>query len=352
LANSKRIRDLFFNGIISDMGKYYERDQRIMREALIIVGNDIVSPIMKVVISEPIRYFNATEVLGFISGSHAWKALVELHRSVPDGWATCGILESMMRKIEADSQPELANDSLIDALRSSCVQALELAVVRRIKHSLNASEAKRLNSLRPDFMQLDVRPMSVSKKEIINDLSNRFGRALERQNRDVQIPAYVPGLDKVVHDALFATDRSERVLNGVLLTPWVGSVALTDAVGESVQLIPTADYGTQRSMVRFATKLGTANLNGHLRKLASSSDLETNTSVSIAWALGAGSETADEEVLKKMYESAKSMEVKRAVCTAALRRKLTPLIKSISHDRDGTVAREAMIALSVLDLDH
>jgi hypothetical protein len=335
-----------------------------MREALITVGEDIVSPVVEAVTQEPIRFFNAPEALGFIPGQRAWQALVKLHRSVPDRWAAPGILESIMRKLEADSQSGLTDKHLIDALKASSVKALEqtdalfiaressLAVVRRINSSLTANEVKRLNSLRPDLMQLEIIPSSVTRKEVINDISKRFGRAVTRNDFNEQIPSYVPGLTRIVHDALFAPHRCERVLNGVLLTPWKGSHALTDAVGGSLQHIPRSDYGTQRSMVRFVTKLGTPNLNSYMRKLAASGDLESNTSVSIAWALGAGSEAADEEILRKVYSSAASIEEKRAVCTAAMRRGFTDLIRLISRDHDGTVAREAMIALSILDPKH
>jgi hypothetical protein len=361
ITDSKRLKDLFLDGIIRDMGRYYERDQRIMREALITVGKDIVSPVVEAVTQEPIRFFNAPEALGFIPGQHAWQALVKLHRTVPDRWAAPGILESIMRKLDADSRSGLTDEHLIAALKESSVKALEqtdmlfiaressLAVVRRINSSLTANEARRLNSLRPDLMQLEIKPSSVTRREVLDDISKRFGRAVTRSDFSMQIPSHMPGLTRIVHDALFAGDRCERVLNGVLLTPWKGSYALTDAVGGSLQHIPKSDYGTQRSMVRFATKLGTSNLNSYLRELASSRNLETNTNVSIAWALGAGSEPADEEVLKKLYGSAASIEEKRAVCTAAMRRGFAGLIRAISRDHDGTVAREAMIALSILD---
>jgi hypothetical protein len=361
ITESHRLKELFLGGIIRDMGKYYERDQRVMREALITVGSDLIPRIVEAVTAEPIRFFNAGEALGFIPGAGAWDALVELHASVPDGWAAPGILESLLRKVDTESPAHLADSSLLGPLRASTVEALEqtdmlfvaresaLAVVRRIGSSLTASETRRVRSLRPDLMQLDVIPSSVTQREIIDDLSKRFGRIVARDDYRDHIPAHVPGLARIVHDAVFAQDRSERVLNGVLLTPWKGSSAITDAIGGALPHVPASDYGTQRSMVRFATKLGTPNLNGYLRRLAGSSDIEPNTSVSIAWALGAGVETEDENVLRAMYSSAKSVEVKRAVCTAGLRRGMTELIGAISRDHNGTVAREAMIALSILD---
>jgi hypothetical protein len=361
ITESRRLRNLFLDGIIRDMGKYYERDQRIMREALITVGDDLIPRIMEAVSTEPIRFFNATEALGFIPGARAWDALVQLHGSVPDGWAAPGILESMLRKVDTESSVDFADNSLIGPLKASTVEALErtdtlfivresaLAVVRRIGSSLTANEAKRISSLRPDLMQLDIVPDSMTRRELTDDLSKRFSRIVARDDYSEHIPAYVPGLSRIVHDAVFGKNRSERMLNGVLLTPWKGASAITDAVGGALQHVPASDYGTQRSMVRFATKLGTPNLNRYLRQLAGSPDIEPNTSVSIAWALGAGDEAEDEGVLRNMYFSAKSVEVKRAVCTAGLRRGMAELVGLISRDRNGTVAREAMIALSILD---
>lgn len=361
ITESRRLKDLFLDGIIRDMGKYYERDQRIMREVLIAVGDDLIPRIVEAMTAEPIRFFNAAEALGFIPGARAWDALVHLHGTVSDEAAAPGILEAMLRKVDTESSVDLADNSLIGPLKASTVEALErtdmlftvresaLAMVRRIGGSLTASEAKRMSSLRPDLMQLRIVPGSMTRRELTDDLCQRFGRIMVRDDYSENIPAYVPGLSRIIHDAVFAQNRPERMLNGVLLTPWKGASAITDAVGGALQHVPASDYGTKRSMVRFATKLGTPNLNRYLRQIAGSPEVEPNMGVSIAWALGAGAEAEDEDVLRNMYNSAKSVEVRRAVCTAGLRRGMTELVGHISRDRNGTVAREAMIALSILD---
>ena len=360
ITESSRLHELFIGGMIRDMGRYYERDQRIMREALITVGENIVPAILAAVEEEPIRFFNATEALGFIPGPEAWEALLRLHHELPDVFAAPGILDSMARKANLDSSAEFRDRQVSDPLKAYCMNLLEqtetlfiaressLAIVGALQDNLTMVERRRLATLKPDLDQLAIRPTAVTRKEIMHDVMRRHGQATEKSRPIEDVPLIMPGLNRLVHDGLFAPDRVERITSGVLLTPWQGIGALTEAVGDSAHGIPVADYGTQRSMVRFATKLGSSNLNQHLRRIASSGQLDINTSVSIAWALGAGTESADETTLEQMYETAKSSEVKRAVCTAAMRRGRTPLLKEISRDRDGVVAREAMIGLSII----
>jgi hypothetical protein len=360
IKGSKRLNDLFIGGMVRDMGRYYERDQRIVREALIIVGDDIVPAVLAAVEEEPIRFFNATEALGFIPGAQAWNALAKLHDEMQDVFAAPGILDSLIRKSNLDSQAKYRDPHVSNRLKEYCLSILDqtetlfiaressLATVQYIRDNLSTKEQRRLEQLRPDLRQLAVNPITASRREIVEDVMRRHSTAVERSRQLDDIPLIMPGLSRILHDGLFAADRVERITNSVLLTPWQETSALTEAVGGSAYKISAIDYGTQRSMVRFATKLGSPNLNHYLRRIASSGEIDTNTSVSIAWALGAGTDKADEATLDQMYANTRSSEVRRAVCTAAMRRGQTSLLTKISRDKDGVVAREAMLGLSMV----
>lgn len=361
IVGSRRLSSLFVEGMIQDMGKYYETAQRIMREPLIVAGDDNIIPVIsEAVTQEPIRFFNVTEALGFINGSASWSTLSRLQTSSPDIFAAPGILDSIVRKARLDAHEELHNGAISDSIKAYCISVLDqtgalfiiresgLAALRELGHLMKTSEIQRLRALGQDLRQLDIIPSVVSQREVVEDVLQRFRSIVESSRESDEIPLVLPGLRAIVHDALFSRDRVERISNAVLLTPWTGTHALVEAVGQSVQHIPSADYGTRRSMVRFATKLGTPNLNLYLRRLVESGNHDISTKVSIAWALGAGSDGQDEDTLRRMYESTSSSEVKRAICTAAMRRGFKRLLTATSRDRDGIVARESIIALSLI----
>ena len=360
INESGRLRELFFDGLVHDMGRYYERDQRILREALIIVGEDAIPAIMAAVEDEPIRFFNTTEALGFIPGPAAWEALLHLQQELPDVFAVPGILDSIVRKADLDCSAKFSERSTSGSIKSQCVELLDradtlfiareasLATVQRLRPNLTSLEGRRLASLRSDLQQLAVRPAGVGIEEIMAEVMRRHQRTVERERESYDLPLVLPGLDRIVADGLFARDRVERITNAVLLAPWIGVDALTDAVGSVACEISNVDYGTQRSLVRFVTKLGSKRAYKYFRDIASTPGVDFNTSISIAWALGAGVEDEDELTLDQMYASSESPEVRRAVCTGAMRRGRASLLMTMSRDRDGVVAREAMVGLGLL----
>jgi hypothetical protein len=62
----------------------FERDSRLLREALIIIGRPAVPYIVELVHREPMRYYNNIEVLGNLDNNEALRALVSLGRQLND----------------------------------------------------------------------------------------------------------------------------------------------------------------------------------------------------------------------------------------------------------------------------
>ena len=111
-------------------------------------------------------------------------------------------------------------------------------------------------------------------------------------------------------------------------------------------LVPPEDYGTQRSMVRFATKLNCESFQVHIRELARSGGTrDEGTNLSLAWAMGLARDNTegDESILNQMYQRAESVNTKRAICIAASRRNFKSLLRAMAQDRDSNVSREARL---------
>jgi hypothetical protein len=358
---SPRLRRDLFERLVQDLGRSYEKNQRLMHEAVINIGDDIAPCIVNFVTREPVRYFLGVEALGFMRGAKSWHALLGLQERMIDPFTVQAILEAITRRVKAEPDLGVGGNHDFGPLRNYSVKILqqvdELFVAREAalgflqdsEVELSSKERARLDVYREDLRQLRVLPVAFKREELIEQIVRSLGSALANTRKAEDVPTIIPGVDRLIRAAVFSADRQERINMGILMAPWVQAAALTTAVGTSIGLVSDEDYGTQRSMVRFATKINSPNLYSYVRRLSDSGVRDENTKLSLAWALGMGHDEDDLAVLERMYHATVARETKRAICIAAFRRGFASLLTEITRDRDGDVSREALVALSTLD---
>jgi hypothetical protein len=357
---SSGLREELFEGVLAALAGSAEGKQRLIREALINIGDDIAPVIVNYVKRQPIRHFVAVEALGYMTGSPSWRGLLELQEVLLDSWTIHSIIESIQRRLVADSKLRAESDNETRLLTTHAVSALRqpeelfmareacLGLARRPTARLSLSQRASLDSVREDLVQLDVTPTTLAANDLVEVVLRSFTTDMLERRVSESIPASLPGLSRMVRDAIFSKSRQDRIALGVLLSPWGQASSLTRAIGDTLFVVPDEDYGIQRSMVRFATKLGSNNFQPYVRKLATADVKDDGIGLSVAWALGMGrgNHEADADLLRRMYRCAHSRNTKRAICTASSRRGFSSLLKQMAEDRDSIVSQEARVALS------
>lgn len=357
---SPRLRRDLFERLVQDLGSSFEKNQRLLHEAVLIIGDDLAPCIVEFALREPVRYFVAVEALGLMRGPKSWHALLGLHERMIDPFTVHALLESVTRRVQLDRTLGVHNTYDHRILRQYSVRVLQQSdeffmareaayrFLQDFKIDLSEIDKKRLSDYRDDLLQLRVIPSTFKREDLVRQITATFRAELADSRESEDIPTVVPGMDVILRSGIFASDRQERMTMGILLAPWVQAPALTTAIGKTLTLVPSEDYGTQRSMLRFATKISSANLYLYLRRLSERGTRDENTRLSLAWALGMGHEPSDLAVLESIYRSTTSRETKRVVCTAAFRRGFSSLLEEISLDSSGDVSREALLSLTAL----
>ncbi|WP_147290344.1 hypothetical protein [Lentzea flaviverrucosa] len=359
-ANSARLRLALFEGVLRDLASTYEKDQRLMREALINIGDELAPLIVENVTADSVRYFTAVEALGHMHGQKSWEGLVALREHVQDNWAAQSILESVSRRVRNSKQLACADASSVRYLFEHAVKILgdpeELFYAReaaadfvRIPGFVIAGKQRAyLDASRQDLRQLVLRPSSFRPEDVIGDILRRFARSLNASRDAREIPLRVPGLSKILQKAIFSSNREERMALATLLAAWNLSPPAVQAAGEVLLSIPSDEYGTSRSIVRCLTKIRSDEMYPYFNRLLQRPSLEENIRLCLAWALGLGRDPDDINSLTMLYRTTRSRATKRALSTAAFRRGAESLLEDISRDSDSSVSRGAMLALSDL----
>jgi len=355
---SPRVRSALFERAVAALANSAEGDQRIMREVLVRIGEDVVPLIYESVVRSPIRNFVAVEALGYMEGEASWRTLLRLQESLLNSWTIHSVIESIHRRMWADHALRLEAESETRVLTGVAVSALQdtdelfmareacLELVHRVKGRLTARQRSSLGSIRQDLVQLSVMPTSFHRGEVVRVVVDRFGELMAAERPSEQVPTRLPGLSTLIEQAVFGRTRQDRIALGVLLSPWAHVDQLARSVGGAMLLVPPEDYGTQRSMVRFATKLNCESFQVHIRELARSGGTrDEGTNLSLAWAMGLARDNTegDESILNQMYQRAESVNTKRAICIAASRRNFKSLLRAMAQDRDSNVSREARL---------
>ncbi|MFC9254851.1 hypothetical protein [Amycolatopsis thailandensis] len=357
LFQKPRTRESFFHGLMRDYGRSYERDQRLMREALINVGEDILPYLISYIQVEPMRYFNTTEAVRYFNENIDDKHLISLAERLDDSYSATCILESIgicLRRQgrRVDTLPEVG-----DVLREYVSDLLEntaelfmpreaaLSLVRTGQVVLTQKQSRKIKQCRDELGQLAVQPSQFNPGQLLNQISTRLSRLLQEKRLSPETPIYIPGLDLILRNGIFGRDRVGRLCMGGLLGAWQHAAEITDALGETLTDIPTEDFGVQRSMVRLVTKIGSSNANANLRRLNPRRTRDENTRLSIAWAMGSGHDPEDLTYLESLWKVAQSRPGKRAIVVAAYRRSFGNLLSEIARDRDMVIHREAITSI-------
>ena len=83
VLDSSRFRDSFGHGLLAEFGRSFERDERLLREAIINAGDAVVPYVLEYARSAPITHFNAVEALGYMSSHAACRLRWSTSRSQP-----------------------------------------------------------------------------------------------------------------------------------------------------------------------------------------------------------------------------------------------------------------------------
>lgn len=363
-AHSVRLRGALFEGVLRDLASTYEKDQRLMREALINIGDELAPLIVECATEDSVRYFTAVEALGHMDGPKSWEGLIALREYVQDSWAAQSILESAGRRVRGFGQSSRPDSDSMKYLFQHSVKILgdpeELFYAREAAADfirtpgfvITAKQRAFLDAYRQDLRQLMVTPSDFRAEDVVSDILRRFEVALKATRDTGEIPLRVPGLNKILHNGIFASNREERMVLATLLSAWNLSPLIAKAAGEVLIEIPNNEYGTSRSMVRFLTKIRSDEMYPYFNQLLQEPNLEENIRLCLAWALGLGNDPNDVDSLAKIYRSTRNHATKRALSTAAFRRGAQGLLTEISHDANSSVSRGAILALSDLLRDQ
>ena len=352
--------DVFMFGLLEATRDAFEHDLRLLREALIVVGTPAVPYIVELVDTEPIRYFNNIEVLGYLDDRTALDALAALGRNLDDSVLAQTTLEALQRIVHRTSLtlPDLAEPGR--AIQRYCAEVLsdpDSAYTAREEAlgllSLPHAEVPRrrratLVELRDDLNQLRIRPRFSTRDDIV--------RAVFDQNRDLLkesgtlpggMPAAVPGLETILSHSLFGHTRIDRLNGAVLLSSFPFAGVLSRALGDVLlNRVHPQDYGLQRAMLRLMTKAGNGQASGYFTTFAMGGIVDDNTRLTVAWALGGGNKANDETALRHLYQVSSTSVTKRVIVNSAARRGFRSLLELAAAARDSRVAAEARRALS------
>jgi hypothetical protein len=357
ITRSRTLQVAFFEGILHASSLSYEKDQQIMREAIINVGDDLAPYIAEAAAQDSVRNFTAVEALGHMPGADSWTSLFTLIDQMEDTWMTHAILDSVMRRT-TDSQTlrhlgdrehrQIFDRSMVlvtdpSALFIARESAFEF--IRSAHLPPSPRQRRSMDACRPDLQQLQVFPSSTRREDVLQHIIDGTEAALRDNRQSEDIPLRLPGLKRIVKEGVFSPARMHRISIGVLLSSWNQVNPLSDAIGRTLVSVPNSEYGLQRSIVRLLTKMGSPEMYRHFRKVQRKAIYDENTMLSIAWALGMGSDPEDISTLTNMYAQARGPETKRAISTAAFRRSNRDLLLKISEDSDSTVSRAAKAAL-------
>jgi hypothetical protein len=361
LFASSRVRDCLFHGILRDYGATYERDQRLMREALITLGAEVVEYLSSYLNDAPMQYFNAIEVFGYIPHELSDSTLRLMQTMLDDRFVAPSILEAIARNMRLlGNQASIVNDRRYAQIHHFAIELLAepnelylpreaaLGLLRQAPPiSVDSHWKRQLSSVRDDLRQLAVDPVAHRPSEYLRATLERMQSALSKDRQCEEMPSHVPGLASVLNVGVFNEDRLSRLGAGGLLTAWQYSDMLIDSLAEVMRAVPREDYGTQRSFVRLITKIGGPRVGPQLRKLAWMPISDEGTRLSVAWALGVSNPAgaySDERALHHLWDAATSRAERRVLVATARRRRFYELLEHMQNVGDGIVRTEALKA--------
>lgn len=360
--SAKRVRDHLATRLLDHFASAFERDERLLREAIILLAECVAPHIVERVKGDPIRLFNVVEALGFAPGKSAWRALLQLAAGLSDDVQAQTLIEPIRRWVRIDHErlehiceaaPHLIAycEEVVQAPAEAYTtreEALAFLVDARIKPTPRVM--RYFNECRDEINQLRGRPVGTSRRDIAIALHERTQRQLMSRGVTGRHGATrdIPGLKPILEDALFAANRVDRLGISLALGALPIKADLCHAAGNMLLHDISADnYGIQRSVIRFMTKLGDPAAHSYFSRFGKQDIRDDGVRLSIAWALGTGSGRTDEQCLRKVKGPA-TVTTRRVIALAAARREYRNLLCEMLSDPNSTVRGEAAAALKAL----
>lgn len=366
LMESVRFRDAICLGVLQALGTSYEREERLLLEALISLGDVAVPYILEYVRADPSRYFNAIEVLGFIQTNNAWNGLINLADGILDGVSGQTLLKPIRRRISCDPTLLTQLAERAPGIAPYCIETLlnmneafttreeALALLNSANLYVDPKARRLLNDYREDLQQLRLRPVGLGTRDLLHQLINHFREVSAFSNVvALGLPEVVPGLSDLLGYAVFYPERMQRQALASTLAPLGAGPQLTQALGMTLlRSLDARDYGVQRSIIRLMTKMGHNEAHRFFSQFAETRIQDQGVRLSITWALGCGSLAGDDVRLQALAEDA-SPTTRRVIVIAAERRGYRAVLESRTADPDPSVASEASKALHrLLSSEH
>jgi hypothetical protein len=358
LLDSPRCREALCSGLLEDFGRSFERDERILRESLALLGACAVPYIVEYANAYPITHFNAIEALGLMKCETAWEALVQLASTLNDSVQAQTLIEPLRRWIRREPErlsgllevcPSLVpycTDLLCEPTEAFTAREEAIALLSTPGVRVTDRARKNLSHYREDLQQLRIRPTKNLPPGISAQIAKSACRILlDSSSFPPSMPLLIPGLGSILDAGIFSKERVQRLGMAVVLAPLKLTDEVAGAMGKVLlNSVPASDYGTQRSLLRLMTKLDRPAAHPYFSAFAKTSITDEGTRVSIAWALGMAS-GSDDEVLLEQLSIGSSVVARRVIALAAARRGYAELLESLAKDPSAVVSQEASQAL-------
>ncbi|ROS22176.1 hypothetical protein EDF22_3682 [Rathayibacter sp. PhB127] len=315
-----RAGDHIAEAILDSYGISFERDERLLGEALIQLGGRVVPLIRERVTASPIQYFNAIESLAHINTPASWETLLGFANSDYDSIRTQTIVQPIRKWLTR--RPELMlNDhrslaklqadalaSVIDPNDAYTSREENLHLLRLLKTIKTNTQRHKESEVRLDIEQLEMKEVAHTRNDLLTHIDSSTNNALSR----------TPGLRAIVEDSLYVTDRVERLSVGALLGLTTAFEPVLRVTAKT--LLQDPDAGVQRSIIRLMAKAGSAD---GLREISNNMHRQRpkdeGVRLAAAWALGMSDRLSDQETLETLRDSGAATT--RIVAEMSLRRR-------------------------------
>lgn len=303
VLKSRVWRGRICHAVLDAFGDAFEMDERLLREALILLGDKVVPHIVERTESQPLRYFNAIESLGFMTSSASWQALARLGECEVQGVQGQIIVESVRRRLASNGIAANEFGVRLPELFDYCVRAIgdpihpftarEESLALLSLTSTNWTHFSEISNLREDIHQLRVQPQSHSKRDLVGEVVLRAEESSAALADQSEMPRSLSGLAALVEEGIYGRHRVDRLAASMIL----GSVPTANftcaAVGQVSLQTDAADYGVKRSCVRLITKAGYSEGLGYVSRMAREQMRDEGLRLAVAWALGLANDRED-----------------------------------------------------------
>ncbi|MGW5439663.1 hypothetical protein [Nocardia asteroides] len=355
IFDSARFAEDVFGRLIEDFSSSFERDERLLREALINLSPHSIPYIAERVDEDPLTLFNVVESLGFVQDRQAWAPLLRLCAKLDDGVQGQTLLETVRRWIPRDpgsfddirqTAPSLipyCEHIIEDPTEAYTAREEAIAFLSAGRVAISPRLRKYMQDNRSEIRQLLVEPAAATKTEIIRAVHSYVGKHLAShgphgRHGATGVPA---GLSGMLTDAIFSKYRVQRLGFALALGPLQIASGLAHGAGLALlKDISNEDYGTQRAVLRLMTKIDHQAAHPYFSSFAHTKILDEGVRLTAAWALGTGSGPHDEMCLRALLPGA-AVTTRRVIVLAAERRNFPKLLTELATDRSSVVSGEA-----------